>query len=108
MRPLVRSTLSVPCLIYTAIESSKSPTTECDSSSELSFDIEGHHTPFEPLGTGLEYADHMNEVGWLLNGVFTTLLSSVGSSFYQKEGRMKISRGIEDTSEALAALISEL
>ena len=108
MRPLVRSTFSVPCLRYIVVDSSESSIFECDSSSELSFDIGGRQTPVKPPHTGLEYVRHMDEVGWRLGGVFLHLLSSVGSSFYQERGRVRISRDADETSEALAVLISEL
>ena len=61
--------ISVRHLKFTVIESSESPITEYDGNSELS----------------LEYLRYMNQVGWPLDRVFLTLLSSAGSSFRQEE-----------------------
>ena len=81
---------------------------EYNSNSKLSSDIEWHHTPTEPLDTGIEYIRQMDEVGWPLDGAFSTLLSSVGRSLRQETGRMRIWRDREDISRALAVLISDL
>ena len=83
---------------------------EYNSYSELSFNKEIER-PFIPPNTsdkGLGYIMHMDRVGWPLDGAFLHLLSSVGSSFYQEEGRVRISRGTAETSEALVVLICDL
>ena len=51
---------------------------------------------------------YMNEIGWLQNGTFVTLLSTMGYHFYEINGRVISRKDHFRVAPALSVLISEL
>ena len=54
------------------------------------------------------FVEYMNEIGWQQDGAFTTLLSTMGYRFDEKDGRVVTRKSPERAASALSLLICEL
>ena len=57
---------------------------------------------------GENFILYMDAIGWPQDGAFTTLLSTVGYYFNEKDGRIVIQKRSEWAASALSVLICEL